>query len=314
MSSFDEWRQRANEMATGGQTVIAKASERFVASVKRGSGTATSVVAEAYGVALDWKGNAELSHWLTDNLSHQVATVASKAMDAEYLRTHIGGGWHRLSDGGHTLAGSWNAVHESLPDLSALDQIGTWANEYWKDLITTRGMPIVALERVDEVSDYFKHLDTVNVAQFLGGELIGVSIYCNWNDPAKLVASAASTECSGIVYANVVAPLVSLIALGRAVYLLKQSEQDDLRDLIAPALKGLTRGGASVLLISVVPGGFLLHLSCGIVINLAHGYVWDKGSENKEMIFSALKQCVGDFRNARPELQALPADSRNKII
>jgi len=164
-------------------------------------------------------------------------------------------------------------------------------------------MPIVTLDRADEVSEYFKHLDTVNVAQFLGGELIGVSIYCNWNDPAKLVASAASNECSGIVYANVVAPLVSLIALGRAYYLLKQSEQDDLRDLIEPALKGLTRGGASVLLITVVPGGFLIHLSCGIVISLAHGYVWDKGNENKEMIFSTLKQCLVDLRNAGSELQ-----------
>ena len=92
-----------------------------------------------------------------------------------------------------------------------------------------------------------------------------------------------------------------MIALGRAIYLLKQSEQDDLRDLIAPALKGLTRSGASVLLITVVPGGFLLHLSCGIVINLAHGYVWDKGSENKEMIFNLVRQCIEDIRNAGPK-------------
>jgi hypothetical protein len=111
------------------------------------------------------------------------------------------------------------------------------------------------------------------------------------------------------VYANVIAPLVSLIALGRAFYLLKQSEQDDLRDLIAPALKGLTRGGASVLLITVVPAGFLVHLSCGIVISLAHGYVWDKGNENKEMIFNALKKCLGDLRNARAELQVPSGDS-----
>jgi hypothetical protein len=111
-------------------------------------------------------------------------------------------------------------VSETLPDLSALEQVGTWANEYWKELITTRGMPIVILDHADKISEYFKHLDCVNVAQALGGELTGVSIYCNWSDPKKLVASAASTDCSGLVYANVVAPLVSLIALGRAYYLL----------------------------------------------------------------------------------------------
>jgi hypothetical protein len=274
MSSLDAWRQRASEMASRGRKASTKAWQRLHGSVKGGLSTTTSLAGEAYNAALNWKNDSELSHWLTNHLSSQLTTVGSKAMDAEYLRTHIGGGWHRLYDGGHSLAGSWKAVSESLPDLSALDQLGIWANEYWKDLITTRGMPIVILDHANKVGEYFKHLDCVNVAHAIGGELTGVSIYCNWNDPAKLVASAASTDCSGVVYANVVAPLVSLIALARAYCLLKQSEQDDLRDLIAPALKGLTRSGASVLLITVIPGGFLLHLSSGIVISLAHGYVW----------------------------------------
>ena len=301
MSSFDKWRHRANEIASGGQTAVTNASQRIIGSVKRRSAKATSVAAESYNAAVDWKNNAELSRWLTDHFSNQVQTAASKAMDA----ANIGGNWHRLYDGGHTLAGSWNAIHEALPDLSALDQLGTWANEYWKDLITTRGMPIVTLDPTDEVSEYFKHFDSVNVAELLGGDLVGVSIYCNWNDPAKLVASAGSNGCSGVVYANIIAPLVSLIALARAYCLLKQSEQDDLRDLIAPALKGLTRSGASVLLITVIPGGFLLHLSSGIVISLAHGYVWDKGRENKEAIFAALKQCLGSLRSAPPEARRL---------
>ena len=38
------------------------------------------------------------------------ATIYDKAMDAEYLATHIGGGNHRMFDGGHTLAGAFNAV------------------------------------------------------------------------------------------------------------------------------------------------------------------------------------------------------------
>lgn len=305
MSILNAWRQRASEMASRGRKASTKAAQRLNASVKGGLSTTTSVAGEAYTAALNWKNDSELSHWLTNHLSNQFATVGSRAMDAEYLRTHIGGGWHRLYDGGHSLAGSWKAVSESSPDLSALDHLGVWANEYWKDLITTRGMPIVILDHADRVGEYFKHLDCVNVAQVIGGELTGVSIYCNWNDPAKLVASAAATDCSGIVYANVVAPLVSLIALGRAYFLLKQSEQDDLRTLIAPALKGLTRSGASVLLITVIPGGFLLHLSSGIIISLAHGYVWEKGSENKGAIFAALKQCLGNLRSAPPELRNL---------
>ena len=170
MSSLDAWLHRANEMASGGRTAIKKGSERLIVAANRGSGTTTSVVAEAYNAVLDWKNNAELSSWLTENFSSHVSTVASKAMDAEYLRTHIGGNWHRLYDGGHSLTGSWNAIHENLPDLSALDQLGTWANEYWKDLITTRGMPIVTLDNADDVSEYFKHFDSVNLAQLVVGE------------------------------------------------------------------------------------------------------------------------------------------------
>ncbi len=296
MDYLDAWRRRAALTARWREAGRA-ASERVSATVTGGLTATASVAGEAYTAALDWKNNSEFSNWLSDHLSNQRATLASKAMDAEYIRTHIGGGWHRLYDSGHSLAGSWKAVSSSLPDLNALDQLGAWANEYWKDLITTRGMPILILDHADQVSEYFKHLDCVNVAQAIGGEVCGVSIYFNWNDPAKLVVSATATECSGIVFANVVSPLVSLIALGRAYFLIRKSEQDDLQDLILPALKGLTRSGATILLITVIPGGFLLHLSSGVVISLAHGYVWDKGHENKEAILAKMKGCLGNLQS-----------------
>ncbi|WP_426409045.1 hypothetical protein [Bradyrhizobium ganzhouense] len=292
MDSKDGLRQRTVSAVSRLRDAGRLVSERISTSVAGGLSATASVAGEAYTAALDWKNNSEFSSWLTNHLSNQCATIASRAMDAEYLSTHVGGGWHRLCDGGHTLAGSWKAVSSALPDVAALDKLGIWANEYWKDLITTRGMPILIIDQVDQVSEYFKHLDSVNVAQIVGGDICGVSIYCNWNDPTKLVASATATECSGIVYANVVAPLVSLVALGRAYFLIRKSEQDDLHGLIEPALKGLTRGGATILLITAIPGGFLLHLSSGIVISLAHGYVWDKGTENKEVILAAIKGCL----------------------
>ncbi|MCC8957250.1 hypothetical protein H8B02_28590 [Bradyrhizobium sp. Pear77] len=292
MDSKEGLRERAASAVSRLRDASRLVSERIGTSVAGGLSATASVAGEAYTAALDWKNNSEFSNWLTNHLSNQCATIASKAMDAEYLRTHVGGGWHRLCDGGHTLAGSWKAVSSALPDVGALDKLGTWANEYWKDLITARGMPILIIDQVHQVSEYFKYLDSVNVAQLVGGDLCGVSIYCNWNDPAKLVASATATECSGIVYANVVAPLVSLVALGRAYFLIRKSEQDDLQGLIEPALRGLTRSGATVLLITAIPGGFLLHLSSGIVISLAHGYVWDKGTENKDAILSAIKDCL----------------------
>jgi hypothetical protein len=298
MASTSSGLPRVATTAPRGREAIGTTWRRLREAANRGLATTVSVVGESYNSALDWKDNGELSRWLTRHFSHQAPTPGSKAMDAEYSHSYIGGGWHRLYDGGHTLAGSWTAVTGALPDLSRLDQIGTWANEYWKDLITTNGMPIVVLDHAQKITEYMKHLDCINVAQLIGGDFVGVSIFCNWDDPERLVASAASSDCSGLFYANVVAPLVSLIGIGRACYLLRRSEQDDLQRLILPALRGLTRSGATLLFVTVVPGGFLLHLSSGVVISLAHGYVWEKGVENKEAIFAALKQCLAGLGGA----------------
>jgi hypothetical protein len=207
-TSSNKWRQSARQTASRGWKALAESWPRVGSLVSRGVKTTTAFASEAYISALNWKDNGELSRWLTSHLSHQASTVGSRAMDSEYLRTHIGGSWHRLYDGGHSLAGSWKAVSDALPDLSALDLLSTW-----KDLVTTRGMPIVSLDHAHKISEYFKHLDCTNVAQDMGGGLIGVSIYLNWNDPGKLVASAASSDCSGVVYANIVVPLVNLTSL-----------------------------------------------------------------------------------------------------
>jgi hypothetical protein len=320
MDFWDGWRQRADEMTSSLREVATTASKHATAASQRLAGSLASgldatgavvggacasvgsglnatgrAASEAYTAALSWKDNSEFSEWLKDYLTTNLdskAKAVSEAMDAVYNNTHIRGYWHRLYDGTHTIPGSWNAAMEALPDADALERLGAWANSYWNDVITQKGMPIITLDSDYDHEQYLKYLDSFNLAELLSGPFSGVSIYCNWNDPARLVASASATDCGAAVYANVVAPLVSLIALGRAYYLLKQSEQDDLQNLLAPALKGLTRGGASILLITVIPGGFLVHLSSGIVISLAHGYIFNKASENKDAILEALKQCL----------------------
>ena len=307
MKSEKGWRERTAEIASRLRENGAVTSQRVASAVSSRLTATASVAGEAYTAALSWKDNSEFSKWIENSLSAKLDSsgkIVSRAMDAEYVRTHIGGNWHRIYDGRHTIAGSLKVARDSLPELSALDQLGAWADSYWNDLVTTRGMPIITLDHAHQVGQYFKHLDCANAAQLFGGEVYGVSIYCSWNDPAKLVASATATDCSAIVYANVVAPLVSLIAIGRAYYLLKKSEQDDVRLLFAPALKGLTRG-ATILLITVIPGGFLLHLSSGIVVGIATSYAWDKGTENKDAILAALKQSLGRLRAASPELRNL---------
>ena len=54
------------------------------------------------------------------------ATIYDKAMDAEYLATHVGGGNHRLFDGGHTIAGAISAGHNASADDGLIQEaLGT---------------------------------------------------------------------------------------------------------------------------------------------------------------------------------------------
>ena len=51
--------------------------------------------------------------WLHDLVSGS-ATIYDKAMDARFIETGIGGPYHRLFDGGHTLWGAFQTVRGRL--------------------------------------------------------------------------------------------------------------------------------------------------------------------------------------------------------
>lgn len=56
-----------------------------------------------------------LDRVVRDLFAHSKATIYDRAMDWNYIQTHIGGGFHRHFDGGHTFLGAWQAVKEARP-------------------------------------------------------------------------------------------------------------------------------------------------------------------------------------------------------
>ena len=111
-------------------------SKRVLDSVKTGSGRALNSAATGSKKARDLADGllsttqglllsttqgllaSKLASDLNDvlaGLAKGPATIYDKAMDAEYLATHIGGGSHRLFDGGHTIAGAFQAVPRRHP-------------------------------------------------------------------------------------------------------------------------------------------------------------------------------------------------------
>ena len=68
-----------------------------------------------------WPVNREIND-LVQNVVKGSPTIYDKAMDAEFIATHIGGGQHRLFDGGHTIIGAFRAGQAASPDDSIIQE------------------------------------------------------------------------------------------------------------------------------------------------------------------------------------------------
>ena len=103
--------------------------------------------------ALAGKAVLEMDRYLQE-VFETSSTIYSKAMDAGRSTFSECGPNHRLFDGGHTIAGAWDAVREALPnDKLSEEAIGFLAADC-KDLVAPMGMQITNLSRVlfDQVS------------------------------------------------------------------------------------------------------------------------------------------------------------------
>ena len=75
-------------------------------------------------VVLPFLSQADLLGW-SKNLTNGMETIYDKAMDAEYIKTNIGGAYHRLFDGGHSPINAWEKVkNASDTDILSQEVIG----------------------------------------------------------------------------------------------------------------------------------------------------------------------------------------------
>ena len=110
--------------ATAGS--IIKASKRVTDSARHGAGLAAKSAREK-AVALSNLSQGVLASALSVDLNSAMASLAKgpatiydKAMDTKYLATSIGGGNHRLFDGGHTLSGAFTGRTRSIGRMTLL--------------------------------------------------------------------------------------------------------------------------------------------------------------------------------------------------
>ncbi|MEW6682356.1 MAG: hypothetical protein AB1451_05435 [Nitrospirota bacterium] len=154
------WGKRAREewAAVSDSQTAAKVSEFMARGLEVGKSAAGYAVDYVSPVAAFLSPDA-LLRW-SKGITEGAATVYDRALDATYLRTHIGGGEHRLFDGGHGLVESWKRAAEARPDDETFQEIVGWLSALWKDGTTLKGLPFVGVSK-ESFDAWADHLSSV---------------------------------------------------------------------------------------------------------------------------------------------------------
>ena len=280
------------------QTVPRKSSKvarAAVGRVRTGSRQAldsTSRHADEFLAATQGLLASALSADLNGMLANMVAgpaTIYDKAMDAVYHATHIGGGNHRLFDGGHTILGAFRAVRDASPDDTIVEEAMGLLQGLFRDMSTDKGLPLANWDKAtyDKVSeflaselsvpkDWFYDLNSYDAAQLFGGVIGVVATALCWNraDTESFARLVGGMGVSALARTNPLLLLVTVVALARAFH--KAHYAGEYAELVDGQLKGGVSAGATIVAASQVaalggPAGLalLVGLAAGVLVHRA---------------------------------------------
>jgi len=239
----------------------------------------------------------ELLRW-SRSITEGSATWSDRALDATYLRTHIGGGEHRLFDGGHGLTESWRRVAEARPDDSLLQELVGWLSALWKDGTTPKGLPFIGLSKdsydswVEHVSGIVPGLDrnwlydlsSYDVFEILASSLGAVSVVfaLNEKDQIRLAERLGSMGILSILSAN---PLLGIAVIASAVYAYVIRKHEFKR---ASAVYGATLSATSMGIFALLGFNVLIELIIVMAVcRVMKTYILDPGTLQSLLISGA---------------------------
>ncbi len=217
------------------------------------------------------------------------STIYDKAMDADYIKTSIGGGNHRMFDGGHTIGGAWDAVRDASPDDNIAQEAWGFIQGLLRDGTTSKGLPFANWDKAtyDQVADslntkfnipkdWFYDLNSYDAAELLGSAIGVVALVLNWNraDTEQFARFAGSMGLSSVISANPLLMIVAVVSLAKAFH--KARQTGEYAEFVDGQFRGAMGTGAilaAVSLIGVVGGpagvGLLVGLVAGVLVNKA---------------------------------------------
>ena len=192
-------------------------------------------------------------------------TIYDRAMDAKFIETGVGGKYHRLFDGGHTVFGAFEASHNASPDDTLVQETLGAIQGLLRDVSTPMGLPLATWDKetFDAVAasldtnfgipkKWLYDLNTFDAADLLGGAVGAVSVIFSWNraDTETFSQTAASMALSTALSTNPVLMPIAVVALGRAFH--KARSAGEYGDLVDGAFRGAVTSGASLGAIALV--------------------------------------------------------------
>ena len=194
-----------------------------------------------FPVGFSFLSQDDLLKWLKQ-FTESSSTLYDNAMDATYLKTHIGSFNHRMFDGGHDPLGAWETVRNaSDTDILSQEVIG-YVQAMFKDMSTIQGMPFFKVDEnwykessewlVNTIpgssKDWLRDLLTYDSFEILSTSLgvVGALFYLKKEDMKKLSEILGSMGIISLLSLN---PIMGISVVFLAAYSIMI-----LKDLLTP--------------------------------------------------------------------------------
>lgn len=229
------------------------------------------------GVTLPFLSSPELLNW-SEKISQGTASIYDKALDMEYLKTHIGGGTHRMFDGGHDIVNAWERVKNATEQDTFSQEVMEYVTALWKDVTTKMGLPVSTLDKAnyDGMANWVSHniplidkgylydLLSFDIFEVIGSSVGAVAFIfaLNKKDQKKLAEILGSMGVTTIASANPVMAIVLIFLAGYAYFIKKHKFE------VNALVKGASIATTSVVIFSLLGLPLLVELGIVIVVTM----------------------------------------------
>lgn len=218
-------------------------------------------------------------------------TAIDKAMDAKYNATRLGGGLHRLFDGGHTLLGACQAAKRADINGGIVARAMGVMLGLSRDVTTPAGLPFFTWDKdtYDRASSYLKNtfgipkevfsdLNTYRATDIISGLISSATLVFRWSDgeAEDFARIATTTGLSAIAKRNPIVAVVTIAALAKAF--VEARDAEGYKGCVTECVKGVAPM-AVVSLIVAAGGPASVALVANILAGIAVEHVASKAGD-----------------------------------